>query len=107
MGMSNRAVPDSFRQQNNATRNFWLNNPNAPRQWGANTPPANPSFPQFLEANAWTYGVDPPEEAADDPMKGVGEPLFQEPNNNSPEAQNYLKSLRGILLHQARPTEFK
>lgn len=107
MGMSNRAVPDSYRQLNNARRNFWLDHPNAPRQRGASMPPANPSFADYQQETAWEYGVEPPKEEADDPMKGIGEPLSQEPNNNSPNAQNYLQSLRDLLIHQDRPTEFK
>ena len=106
MGMSNRAVPDGFRSINNARRNFWLNNPDAPRQQGYSMPPANPSFADFQQENARNYGVELPEEAADDPMKGVGEPLFQ-PKNTSPAAQNYLESLRNLLLHQERPVEFE
>ena len=40
-------------------------------------------------------------------MKGIGVPLFQQEMNTSPNAQNYLQSLRDLLIHQDRPTEFK
>lgn len=106
MGMSSRAVPDSFRQLNNARRNFWLNNPDAPRQQGFSMPPVNPSFEYYQQENAWENGVDPPEEAADDPMKGVGQPIGH-PFNETPQAQNYLQSLKDLLIHQDKPTEFK
>lgn len=109
MGMSNRAVPDSYRTYHTQAKNHLLNNfdddPDI-RQYGERMP-SQPSFLDYQYDMANRHGVEPVQEADDDPLKGIGEPLFQPEMNTSPTAQNYLQSLRDLLIHQDRPTEFK
>ena len=107
MGMSNRAVPDSYRTYHTQEKNFLLNFDDHPdiRKYGEKMP-SQPSFLDYQYDMANRHGVEPPQEADDDPMKGFGDP-FIPVKNTSPTARKYLDSLKNLLLHQERPVEFQ
>ena len=106
MGMSNRAVPDSYRTNHTQVKNNLMNKfadkPDI-RKYGEQMP-AQPSFIDYQLDMAQRHGVEPLNEA-----EGVVEPSFGQVRqmNASPDARNYLQSLRNLLLHQDRPVEFE
>ena len=108
MGMSNRAVPDSFRQEHTQQKHWLQDDPDPDvRQFG-NQMPNQPSLLDMQYQNAkFNGGVDRQPEKT--PMQRFNEMNQGIPawTNESPHAQNYLQSLRGLLIHQDKPTEFK
>ena len=110
MGMSNRAVPDSYRTFHTQAKNHLLNQNGGDSDFRylGEQMPNQPSFHSYQYDMAKRHGVEPPKEEADDPMKGIGKRLFlPQEMNTSPQSQNYLQSLRDLLMHQDKPTEFK
>ena len=108
MGMSNRAVPDSFRREHIQQKHWLQDDPDPEVRRFGDMMPSQPSFLDMQYQNAkWNGGVDRqpdlnPEERFNRAIQG--EPAW---TNESPHAQNYLQSLRDLLIHQDRPTEFK